>query len=362
MMQPMQFFLGGVSATGFRSRFSARLQAPDTYTYILKGGPGTGKSTLMKRLAAAFPDEAVSLYSCASDPGSLDAVALEERGVIVVDGTAPHVMEAAYPLVSQEIRDLAVHLKKADLQAHAAEIRECFQENAQYHQRTRQYVQAIASLHHDMITIGSHALLCEKLSGFCERLQRRYLPKGSTAKGKLRFEQLSALTTEGYVTKPLPDGYRVVLVRDPLFAASDFLLRRLAEEAISRGFSCSVSECFLQEEPLFEHLLIPELNLAFLGSTPCTHLALEPEATVNCLRFYDRERTALKKQRISFDGKACRSLMEEAAHTLQTALEVHDQLETYYIGVLDFTGLDAELETILSEIRSKTTAPEPKTS
>ena len=61
------YFLGGVTANGFRTHFSEQILRPDFYTYILKGGPGTGKSTLMKRIAAAFPDEPVSLYYCSSD-------------------------------------------------------------------------------------------------------------------------------------------------------------------------------------------------------------------------------------------------------------------------------------------------------
>ena len=88
------YFLGGVTAGGFRTRFSEQIQQPGFYTYILKGGPGTGKSTLMKRVAAAFDGEPISLYHCSSDESSLDAVVLEDRGVVIVDGTAPHVFEA----------------------------------------------------------------------------------------------------------------------------------------------------------------------------------------------------------------------------------------------------------------------------
>ena len=43
------YFLGGTSPSGFQSKFLEQIKAPGFYTYILKGGPGTGKSTLMKK-------------------------------------------------------------------------------------------------------------------------------------------------------------------------------------------------------------------------------------------------------------------------------------------------------------------------
>ena len=53
-MNTKVYFLGGTSPTGFRSKFIEQIKKPGYYTYILKGGPGTGKSTLMKKVAEAF--------------------------------------------------------------------------------------------------------------------------------------------------------------------------------------------------------------------------------------------------------------------------------------------------------------------
>ena len=53
-----EFFAGANSADGFFSCFDD-LYSPEKGDafYILKGGPGTGKSTLMKRLALAADKE-----------------------------------------------------------------------------------------------------------------------------------------------------------------------------------------------------------------------------------------------------------------------------------------------------------------
>ena len=48
------FFLGSNSGGGFRSYFSSFYDAPSMRrVYLLKGGPGNGKSTQMKKIAAA---------------------------------------------------------------------------------------------------------------------------------------------------------------------------------------------------------------------------------------------------------------------------------------------------------------------
>lgn len=62
--------------------------------YFIKGRPGTGKSTFLKR----FRDEAIKrgfdaeTYFCSFDPKSLDMVVIRELSVCIFDSTAPHEM------------------------------------------------------------------------------------------------------------------------------------------------------------------------------------------------------------------------------------------------------------------------------
>ncbi|MBW7571770.1 hypothetical protein [Caproiciproducens faecalis] len=60
--------------------------------YFIKGRPGTGKSTFLKKIAeyataAGFNTE---IYHCAFDPNSLDMVILRELSVALFDSTSPH--------------------------------------------------------------------------------------------------------------------------------------------------------------------------------------------------------------------------------------------------------------------------------
>lgn len=60
--------------------------------YFIKGRPGTGKSTFLKKLAerAVINGFDVEIYHCAFDPNSLDMVAVRDLDFCLFDSTAPH--------------------------------------------------------------------------------------------------------------------------------------------------------------------------------------------------------------------------------------------------------------------------------
>jgi len=74
--------------------------------YFMKGRPGSGKSTMLKKLAAAATERGldVEIYHCGFDPNSLDMVIVRELGFAVFDSTAPHEYFPDRP--SDEIVDL----------------------------------------------------------------------------------------------------------------------------------------------------------------------------------------------------------------------------------------------------------------
>ena len=89
----IQYFLGANSATGFYSLYDQLREPEQAETiYILKGGPGCGKSSLMRRVAQAMEEKGASVeyIACSGDPDSLDAVVFPALNTAIVDGTAPH--------------------------------------------------------------------------------------------------------------------------------------------------------------------------------------------------------------------------------------------------------------------------------
>jgi energy-coupling factor transporter ATP-binding protein EcfA2 len=74
--------------------------------YLLKGRPGTGKSTLLRKLAAASAARGLNteVYSCAFDSNSLDMIIWPELDKCLFDSTAPHLYEPSRP--NDEVIDM----------------------------------------------------------------------------------------------------------------------------------------------------------------------------------------------------------------------------------------------------------------
>ncbi|MET3288923.1 UNVERIFIED_CONTAM: hypothetical protein ABID98_001493 [Brevibacillus sp. OAP136] len=63
-----------------------------TKRYFIKGRPGSGKSTMLKKIVSAADQKGydAEVFHCGFDPNSLDMVVIPERSVAIFDSTAPH--------------------------------------------------------------------------------------------------------------------------------------------------------------------------------------------------------------------------------------------------------------------------------
>ncbi|QQE73528.1 hypothetical protein KDJ56_16720 [Brevibacillus composti] len=86
-----RMYLGAATPDGPRD-FVPLLTAAAEKRYLIKGRPGSGKSTILKRLVAEAEARGfdAEVYHCGLDPNSLDMVVLPERGLAIFDSTAPH--------------------------------------------------------------------------------------------------------------------------------------------------------------------------------------------------------------------------------------------------------------------------------
>jgi len=120
---PKEYFLGANTGGGFYSLYDNFLKDGD-FLYILKGGPGCGKSTFMRRIGQAAEEAGytVEYILCSGDPSSLDGVYITDLGVAFADGTAPHVLEADFPAVQSNYVNLGVFYDQEALAPFRAEI------------------------------------------------------------------------------------------------------------------------------------------------------------------------------------------------------------------------------------------------
>ena len=76
---------------------------------ILKGGPGVGKSSFIKKMGEAFSSHGLDMeyHWCSSDNQSLDGIVIGQK-ICILDGTAPHVVDPLCPGAVDEILNLGI--------------------------------------------------------------------------------------------------------------------------------------------------------------------------------------------------------------------------------------------------------------
>ena len=142
-------------------------------------------------------------------------------------------------------------------------------------------------------------------------------------------------------------------MHDPYFAGADVFLQKISEVAVSRGYDIIISENNLFQEPVFEHILIPEAGIAFISSTYLTDITKEDSKHINFGRFYYKDIISSKKQRIDFSKKAAAELLSEGAASLLNAKKVHDIIEEYYIKAIDFKKINSITNKLIADIKER---------
>ena len=103
-----RYFAAANSGRGFVSFYGDVFEgARIRKRYIVKGGPGTGKSRFLKDVAAFAEGQGktVSYFHCSSDPDSLDGIVIDGE-IAMMDGTAPHTVEPTVPGARDELVNL----------------------------------------------------------------------------------------------------------------------------------------------------------------------------------------------------------------------------------------------------------------
>lgn len=353
------YFLGCSSPEGFHSFFGELCPAHSGgYTYIIKGGPGTGKSNLMKKINAALTDAGIGteLIYCSSDPASLDGVYAPALNCLVVDGTPPHTLEPKYPGAAQEIIDLGKFWDKNILRSRRDEIISLSDENAAFHRRCRRFLEASALLREDILRLTLACADTAKIKRTASRIAAREFGAPAGRIGEERHINLSAVTPDGitFFNKTVEAMCeKVYVIEDENAACSSALLSLLHGYALSGGHDIIASPCPLDPSGEPEHLLIPALSLGFVTSNRLHEAELDGAVKINCARFTDRAALRRRLPRLNFTKKAYGEFIAEAADSLKSAKEIHDKLESVYISAMDFSHMDELAKSIAEDMLSR---------
>ncbi len=349
------FFLAANSAQGFFSLFN-ELYIPDEgwKAYIIKGGPGTGKSGLMRKVAKAAEDRGFTVEKiiCSSDPESLDAIIIPQKKICFADGTAPHVMEAKYPGAVEEIINLGLFWNSKELEKNREHIITLTNCNKALHAKSARYVSACYQSVADSFNIMKSAIDYKKIENFASRFIVRNC-KCSNQLGTQKNRLLNGITPKGYVTLFDTVKYfcdRIYAVNDEDTYVSSVLMGSFRRCAVSNGID--VISCLnpLSPEGNPLHIILPEERIGFFTSNSVQNFKGIAFKKINTSRFVNKDIISAHKQRLAFNRKISFEMLSEALKLLEKAKKVHDDLEADYIKAMNFDELNKYTDNLIENI------------
>lgn len=359
IMQMVDFFIGANSPDGFVSFFN-QLTDPELRSFLLKGGPGTGKSTMIERaIESARCGGIVEQIHCSSDPDSLDGALFHEPGIAIADATSPHVLSPNYPGAVETEVSLFECFDSEPLVAQKEQIISLFSQKKSLSRRCQNFLHAANTLLNDSFYIALENTDLDKVHRCAMRLCAKELPQtGNQGKEHRRF--LSAVTPKGVVTyigTALELCDRIVVINDEYGCSSRLLLSLIRAHALEAGYEIFTCYCPLNPNDKIDHIFIPALGLGFMTSHRYNKLdAFEPYRVINYTRFTDTSVLKLRKQRLSFNRKASAELIAETISTMGLAARLHSILEAVYAQAMDFHKADEiskKLNTTIAELSGR---------
>lgn len=338
----MRFFLGANSAQGFASFYSDWVdQEHAAAFYCVKGGAGCGKSTLMRHVADCVEEAGyfVEYICCSGDPDSLDGISIPQKAAAVVDGTAPHSMDPAYPGATGHYLNLGEGYDRNTLRPLCGQIVDAAKAYQACYPDAYRCIRAAAAVrrsgHLSLLTPETWERVRKRADGIAGRewkgkgekpgrVFRRFL-SGITCQGKLFYGG----TVEGMCE-------RIYEIQDKCGLAP-LLLSRLRDGALLAGYD--VYACASPEQPdCLEHVLIPQCSLAFVTRWE----GARPFRTVNTETLVEKRLWQERKNAVKFSNRIADEILEEGIAHLAEAKRRHDALEALYHPYVDFR-LEEEL-------------------
>ncbi|MDO4608062.1 MAG: hypothetical protein Q4B40_02580 [Clostridia bacterium] len=349
-----KFFLAANSAEGFVSHFGDSFNAHDGWrAYLIKGGPGSGKSSFMKYIAVKAVDcgYTVELCPCSSDPDSLDGVIIKDIKTVLLDATSPHALEPKYPAACEQVINLGEFWNGEKLHKNAQKIIEVTDQNKKLHKTASAYISAAGELMLDNFKLSEQATNLKKAQHFAQKTAARLIPKSNKNSYEwVRF--IGGITPAGVVafSGTVEKHYKnIVVIEDKNGAVANQMMQAVRKYALSRGHEIITLKNPFLPSLIIDHILIPELSTAFVREYEYMRFD-EHHRRIHSRRFENVNMLRAVRTRITFNRRVSRELLIGAATALSNAKAVHDQMESYYIDAMDFRSVTQYAQKIAGEI------------
>lgn len=339
-----KYFAAVNSAHGFVSYFEETFFCDKiTRRYLIKGGAGTGKSTLMKTVAQAAESSGhdVELYYCSSDVRSLDGVIIRDIGACIIDATAPHAYDCKYVGCVDTLVDAGRFLNGEKLYGKTDEIKELSEKSSNFYKSGYKCLRSAGELALELYESGKRHLDERKT----QRLVARIVRPTAGKERSIDIRIASAHSALGITVLSQSDikPTKAYYIEDK-YVSAPILINELSHRAGGRI-------------TLFKDALLPDrfeaIYLEESGVLVSAQKGLLPEKFIKIStgELYDGYYKQ-NREKLRFEAKLISALIDMGCESFKSAKESHDELERINISAMDFRAMTEYTEKLTEEILS----------
>ncbi len=345
--QTKKFFASANTTDGFKSYFP-QIFSPTIIDkiYILKGGPGTGKSGFMRSISLLSQKNGYSCeeFLCSSDTNSLDGVIISGLNIAILDGTSPHTTDPIYPGAIEEILNFGDFLDKEKLKQSKSEIIFLIQEKKRYYKRAYQFLRAMGEIENEILKIAEESILQNKMQKNLESIAKVVFKKSNSNQETIR--NTSTINSKGLnrlsTLKEMSDCIYVVENHynlGYLYLEKLYQLAKTQNQKIIKSHSCIFPD-------KVDGLFFPDSSCAVVLGVRDYDAELKNKEYyyINMKRFSQKEVIQNDRQKIRFGTRCSEMLLSGAIDAFQDAEKAHFALERIYINAMNFQKISQIVE------------------
>lgn len=354
-----RFFPGGNSSEGFYSFFDFFIEPDVTRLFILKGGPGVGKSTFMRNIGEKMLKKGydIEYHHCASDSNSLDGIVINDLKVAILDGTTPHIVDPKFPGVVDEIVNLGEFWNEKKLLLYKEEIIEISTRMSRFFKTaysSLKEAKVIQDEWESYITEGMDFVSMRKIThGVNKEVFGKIEPDFESNK-KARHLFASGITPQGsvnFLASILSDIEKIYLLKGEPGSGKSTFMNKMAEKAQYMGFFVEIYHCPLDPQKI-DFVVIPKLGIAFINDNELIKMdgSNYQVAEIDFNKLLDSNIMEEYEQEILDCKKRFWSAYYRAIEYIKKAKLAHDELEGFYVPNMDFSAINKKQKEVLEKI------------